>query len=491
MIREPINLPCVLTIDIGTSSVRVILFDQTGKMVSSIFRNTYNMKTSSDGGIYINADYLEQVVCSVIDEFCSAGGHPPIDHVAMTTFWHNVVGVRDEQAITPLISWADTRPDSILSELGERFDQQSLHQRTGCVLHASYLPAKICWFEQKDAKQFKQVERWMSISEYLFLKWFGTPTCSISMASGSGLFNQHVCDWDDETLDALPITRSQLTELCDIDEPVHGLMDSYASRWPILAEASWYPAIGDGASNNIGSGCYDDNRIALMVGTSGAMRVMRKVETFTIPNGLWCYRLDRRRTLFGGALSNGGNIYNWLSHVLSLSNKENIEEALSTMSPDNHGITVLPFWAGERSPGWHSNATASITGMTLHTTPLDIMQASLESTAFCFANIYNRLCSSRHVSGEIVASGAGLLQSPTWLQMLADILEQPITASSIAEASSRGAALVALEASGILEDISLTSVPRDKTYKPDLSKRARYRKALKRHKDFYDMMMDS
>ena len=86
MIREPINLPCVLTIDIGTSSVRVILFDQTGKMVSSIFRNTYNMKTSSDGGIYINADYLEQVVCSVIDEFCSAGGHPPIDHVAMTTF---------------------------------------------------------------------------------------------------------------------------------------------------------------------------------------------------------------------------------------------------------------------------------------------------------------------------------------------------------------------------------------------------------------------
>ena len=75
--------------------------------------------------------------------------------------------------------------------------------------------------------------------------------------------------------------------------------------------------------------------------------------------------------------------------------------------------------------------------------------------------------------------------------MLAYILEQPITASSIAEASSRGAALVALEASGILEDISLTSVPRDKTYKPDLSKRARYRKALKRHKDFYDMMMDS
>ena len=99
------------------------------------------------------------------------------------------------------------------------------------------------------------------------------------------------------------------------------------------------------------------------------------------------------------------------------------------MTPDGHGLTVLPFWAGERSPGWHDAARAAITGMTLHTTPLDVMRASLEATAYCFANIHDRLRSIWGDTGEIVASGAGLLQSPVWMQMLADVLERPITAS--------------------------------------------------------------
>ncbi len=482
---------CVLAIDIGTSSVRAILFDRMGRTASSSFQNTYDMETTPDGGVYIDADRLAAEVGSVLDGFCAAGGHPPIDGVAMTTFWHNVVGVEGDRAVTPLISWADTRPGTVISELGGRLDAAETHKRTGCVLHASYLPAKITWFARNDPDRFARVERWMSIGEYLFLQWFGAPACSISMASGTGLFNAHRCDWDDETLASLPVERSQLTPLSDVDEPVQGMKDEYAARWPALACASWYPAIGDGACNNIGSGCVDEDRIALMVGTSGAMRVMKRAAEFTVPDGLWCYRSDHRRILMGGALSNGGNVYGWMRDTLHIGNEQRVEQDLSEMAPDSHGLTVLPFWAGERSPGWHDSARATISGMTLHTTPLDVMRASLEATAYCFADIYGRLRSIRGDAGEIVASGAGLLQSPVWMQMLADVLERPITASAVTEASSRGAALLALEASGALEDLSAAAAPMGKTYEPDSANGVRYRSAMNRQQNLYDMMMDS
>ena len=508
---DTIQPPRVLAIDIGTSSVRAILFDRTARITSPTFQKSYDMETTPDGGVSIDADRLAAVVASVLDDFCAwggqaTGGHPAgghssgdhpgggrhaIDGVAMTTFWHNVVGVEGDRAVTPLISWADTRPGTVIPELGERLDAASTHGRTGCVLHASYLPAKICWFARNDPNTFARVERWMSIGEYLFLKWFGAPACSVSMASGTGLFNAHRCDWDDETLAALPVARDQLTPVTDVDEPVRGLKDEFASRWPVLAGASWYPAIGDGACNNIGSGCVDEDRIALMVGTSGAMRIMRRAAEFSIPDGLWCYRSDRRRILMGGALSNGGNVYGWMRDTLRLADEQRVERDLGVMTPDSHGLTVLPFWAGERSPGWHDAARAAITGMTLHTTPLDVMRASLEATAYCFANIHDRLRSIWGDAGEIVASGAGLLQSPVWMQMLADVLERPITASTVTEASSRGAALLALEASGALEDLAAAPAPMGKTYEPDPANRDRYREAMKRQQDLYDMMMDS
>ena len=409
----------------------------------------------------------------------------------MTTFWHNVVGVEGDRAVTPLISWADTRPGAVVPELAGRVDADAVYGRTGCVLHASYLTAKISWFARNDPGRFRRVERWMSIAEYLFLKWFGAPACSVSMASGTGLFNVHRCDWDDETLAAVPVERSQLTPVSDVDEPVRGMKAEYAGRWPDLADACWYPAVGDGACNNIGSGCVDEDRIALMVGTSGAMRVMKRSASFTVPHGLWCYRSDRARILMGGALSNGGNVYGWMRDTLHLGSGRRVELELAGMTPDSHGLTVLPFWAGERSPGWHDAARATITGMTLHTTPLDVMRASLEATAYCFADIYDRLKSIRGDSGEIVASGAGLLQSPVWLQMMADVLERPINASAVTEASSRGAALLALEALGALEDLSAVPAPMGRTYEPDPANRDRYREAMKRQQDLYDMMMDS
>jgi gluconokinase len=482
----------ILAIDIGTSSIRAIAYNTVGEPVGFDVRLPYSMDTTHDGGVEIDADRLLDTLCRVLDRVILQHGSEmnSISAVGMSTFWHNLVGVGgDGLPVTPLISWADTRPASVIGALRERLDEEATHARTGCILHPSYLPAKVLWFAQEQASVFESVKRWMSIGEYIMFRLFGTAKCSVSMASGTGLLNAHTCQWDADTLDQLPIDEEHLSEITDLESPSIGLKSEYANRWPQLDDVPWWPALGDGACSNIGSGCVSADRTALMVGTSGAMRVMLSEEVFDIPEGLWCYRADDRRILLGGALSNGGNVYSWMRETLQLESQEAIEHALVHTEPVTHGLTVLPFWAGERSPGWHASARATITGLTLHSTPMDILRSGLEATAYCFASIYERLETINTEGHEIIASGAGLLQSPAWMQMMADVLGKPVVASAIPEASSRGVALLVLESLGVLNDLSDAPVPLSETFQPDSRRHRLYHEAMAQQQALYDELI--
>jgi gluconokinase len=220
------------------------------------------------------------------------------------------------------------------------------------------------------------------------------------------------------------------------------------------------------------------------------MRVMWKATQVRIPPGLWCYRADRKRFLMGGALSNGGLLFDWMSRTLRLDDDaEVIEQQLSEMEPDAHGLALLPFLAGERSIGWNANARAAIVGLSLHTRPLDILRASLESVAYRFAKIAALLKQAVPGAREIVASGGALLRSPTWTQIMADVLGQPVIACKVAEASSRGAALLALEALGIIGSIEEIPASMGKRFRPHPQRHRLYQEAMKKQDELYDLLI--
>jgi gluconokinase len=314
------------------------------------------------------------------------------------------------------------------------------------------------------------------------------------MASGTGLYDHAVEAWDEELIRILPITREQLSPIVDADTPFQGLLPEFARRFPALADVPWCPAAGDGACSNVGSGCVGPDRMALMVGTSGALRVMRDREKdggreVALPEGLWRYRWDRRRYLLGGALSNGGNLFAWLQETLRLPEGELAEAALADAVPDGHGLTVLPFLAGERCPGWRGDARAAIAGLAWHTRPEEILQAGLEAVAYRFALIHDLLEEAALPQHQLIASGGALLASPVWTQMMADVLGQEIVASEEPEASARGAALLALEGAGLLEDLADAPARTGRVYRPDAGRRDRYAAARTRQQQLYGALI--
>ena len=486
----------VASLDVGTSSVRTLLYDAQAREVPGFGAHLrYDLETTADGGVEADADQLAALAIQGMDEVhqrLAARGLRP-RAVACCTFWHNVLGVGDDgRPTTPVLHPFDTRGAAAARKLAQRLDSRRQQARTGCVLHASYVPAKVVWLAETRPEAFSATRRWMSFGEYLFLKLFGGATASTSMVSGSGLWNQRENDYDAEVLAALPIDAGQLSPTAEMDQPQAELRAEYASRWPALAGVPWYPALGDGAANNIGSGCSTPDRFALMVGTSGAMRAVVEAPRVEIPVGLWCYRVDRQRYVLGGALSNGGGVYDWMKRTLALPEEDaEVEARLAGKLPGSHGLTVLPLFAGERSPHWRAEARAAVTGLSAHTNPMDILQAALESVALGFREIYDVMTERLGAPREVIASGGALLNSPAWTQMMADALGRPVVACLESEASSRGAVLLALERLGIIKRVRELPARMGETFQPITAHRPVYDEELRRQRRLYAKLFEA
>ncbi|MDP3063958.1 MAG: FGGY family carbohydrate kinase, partial [Chloroflexota bacterium] len=129
----------------------------------------------------------------------------------------------------------------------------------------------------------------------MYRRWTGKADVpmSYSMASWSGMLEMRSLTWDEGLVRHLGLPADALPDL-DYAADVRGLAPAFASRWPALADVPFFLAVGDGAAANVGSGCVDASRVALTVGTTGAMRVLLAGVPRSVPQGLWAYRLDAR-----------------------------------------------------------------------------------------------------------------------------------------------------------------------------------------------------
>jgi gluconokinase len=474
----------ILSLDVGTSGVRAALFDEQANELFSarVGRNASALSDFTE----LDPELLVEEVITAIDQLLEQSGvASDVEAIAISTFWHSLVGISsDGVATTSLLTWADTRATSIAKGMRDHFNENDVHRRTGCRLHSSYWPAKLRWLHDQHPELVRKTRLWLGFAEYLCLKLFGITAASISMASATGLMSRQTCDWDWEFVDKLDISRDSLPRIADRFEDK--LLPNFCQRWPLLKHAQLRAIVGDGAANNIGGGCSTRNKIALMVGTSGAMRVVYKgAPPKELPSSLWSYRVDRKRVAVGGALSDGGGLYRWLTQSLVIEeDTAKFSALLSTLEPDAHGLTLLPFWSGERSIGWTGDAKGAILGLTQQTTTVEIVRAALEAIAYRFALIAAAL-DSVTPNAKIIATGNALRSSPVWLQIIADVLGRPVMFGGSPEASIRGAALLALEAVGKIGSIEEVEVSVDEVYEPDGDRHVRYKRGLERQEAYY------
>jgi len=433
----------VLALDLGTSSVRALVFDERGGAVPGVLaRRRTDLQVDDHGKAELDPDEVVAAVGECLDELAGKGALDAVGHVAISCAWHSVIAVDAAgRRLTGALTWADTRAARLLGEVRRRADLDRLHAATGARPHTLYWTVKLPWLA---AEITPAPAAYLGLAEHVTGALLGDPSASPSMASGTGLLDLAAVDWHPEALAVAGVDRDALPALAG-----HGwtgrLEPEGARRWPTLAEAAWHPVTGDGAASNVGAGCVTPDRVAINVGTSAAIRAVHRPEQAgPLHHDLWRYLVDDRRLVTGAAYSGAGNLYAWLRDVLALPDEARVEAELATVPPGASGVVVMPYHAGSRPPLDLAAGSGVIAGISLATTPVEILAATLEAVCYRLAAGFEALAATLPVKPEVIASGGAVVASPWWQQTLADVLGRPVRVVDEPEASARGAALLAL-----------------------------------------------
>ncbi len=438
--------PLVLGLDVGSTATRGSLFDAAGRPVAEHrYKIPHAFTSAADGTSTIDADQVVDEIAAIVQRLATPELISRIGGVGLDTFASSLVGVDAAgKAITPTYTYADSRCSRQVTELLLDLDEAAVQQRTGARLHTSYLAPRLRWLAETEPATFAKVRSWLSIGEYAYLRLLGTTAAGTSTAAWSGLLNRFTGEWDDEILAAAGISAATLSPVHDPDQPLLPRPGSPAADWPTVAAIPWFPPVSDGIASNLGAGATDASTVVASAATSGALRVLVHELPEQLPAGLWCYRIDRHRSLLGGALNDVGRAISWLEATLQLPEPSELDRALIA-EPESTTPLVLPYFSGERSTGWAANARAHISGISAATTPTALFRGTFEGIALAYSRVAAQL---REVAGQtrrILASGRIAADWPSWLQVLADALDAPVTPIVIKRSTLHGTALLALE----------------------------------------------
>ncbi|CAI5712377.1 unnamed protein product [Peronospora destructor] len=455
--------PIVIVIDVGSSSIRASCFALVSEAHWVLIDGSLQQQHESSINVYgeANCATISSIVEQLLDRTMAFLRATDLTQelvgVGFSTFVMNVLGIDLEgKVVTPVYTYAERRPTTAkwAKELQQRLatcgELDQAHNRTGTVVHPAYAPATFLRLYEEEPSVVQHVDKWQSISGYLIGKWTtaaqnGCLPISFSEASWMGLLDFRRSQWDSRLLELVGMDSSKMPPLADSSVPFVGLNATFSRRWPELKNMPFFLGVSDGAAANIGSKCIDASRIAVTVGTSAALRIVlhaKTMKTAKVPKGLWCYRIGNDHVLLGGALSDGGSVYKFFRELLCL-NDEDLTSQLERVAPTKHGLTVLPFLSGERSPGWLENATCTISGINKWTTPIEILRAGMESIAIRIGVLYSLLAFSADRDATIIVSGTALTSSQIWRQIIADSLgKNLILEAGAIETTSRGLAVL-------------------------------------------------
>ena len=497
--------PFVVGIDIGSGGSRAALYDATGREVGRRKHKVlHTFTTGADGTSTIDADQVVDEILEALDAVLD-GWTAPIAAIGVDTFASSILAVgADGRALTPCITYADTRCRDQAARLRETLDGERLHDVTGTRIHSSYNTARLMWLRETQPDVVAKAARFMALGEYAAARLLGEGALGTAGAAWGGMLDRRSGGYVDELLETAGVSADQLGAPTDpADGPTVDAASLLGRRFPVLAGARWVPVVGDGLCANIGIGATGDGAWGISTATSGAIRVLLSSEVLRLPGGLWAYRVDRQRTLVGSAMSDCGRVLDFARATFRLPDAPAAlgadaagvrgsggplagidTEALFSAPPAATTPLVVPFLSGERGTKWRDAARAIWAGVSPSTTPEDMLRGSMEGLALSFLRIADQLRSIGGAPSRIRLSGGMTGAVPAWTQILADALGTPVDHVDVSRSTMRGAALLALEG---CDGADVADAPVARRFEPVADATAHYRERLARFEALADL----
>jgi gluconokinase len=360
----------------------------------------------------------------------------------------------------------------------------------------------LIWLREEKPHIFERAVRFISAKEYVLHRLTGEYLIDYSVAAGSGLLNTHTLEWNTPSLELAGIRLNQLSPLVDPRDSITGLNPQLANQMGIPRDTPIVLGSADAVNSSLGAGAVQWNQATLMIGTSGAFRIISPNAMLDDKVRTYCYAIDHDHWLVGGAINNAGLALTWLRDAsnrmldglakdVRISYDDLIASA-SQVPPGAEGVICLPFFAGERSPYWNMNARGVFFGLSLNHDARHIARALMEGVAYRLRSIGDVFADLGVALTEIRASG-GFTHSDLWPQIVSSVLGQDIVVPASGETSSLGAAFWALLGSGVVKEFNDIHplVPINKIYHPNDQETALYEEIYRIYLQLYFHLRES
>lgn len=430
-------------IDLGTSSVKLLLSDEQGNIIKTATRE-YPLIFPREGWSEQNpADWWEGTK-SALDEICQSIDKSLIKGIGVAGQMHGLVILdENDEVIRPAILWNDGRTEKEVEYLNNITGKEKLSEYTANIAFAGFTAPKILWIKNNEPENFAKIRKIMLPKDYINYLLTGVHACDYSDASGMLLLDVKNKCWSEKMLGICGISKAQLPALFESYEVIGEVKEEFGFKGAKVVAGA-----GDNAAAAVGTGTVGNGKCNISLGTSGTVFISSDsfgVDSFNALHS-FCHA-DGNFHLMGCMLS-AASCNKWFSEeILKETDFSELQKDISDEMLGCNTVYFLPYLMGERSPINDTDARGVFLGMTLDTKREDMVLAVLEGVSFAVRDSFEVAKKLGLDIKESCLVGGGA-KSPLWRKILSNVLGIRLNILKTEQGPGMGGVILAMVGTG-------------------------------------------
>ncbi|MBR3306662.1 MAG: xylulokinase [Lachnospiraceae bacterium] len=427
-------------IDLGTSSVKIILMDEEGKIIRTVSRE-YPLSFPRPGwSEQAPEDWYEKSLDGLKE--LVAGMESKIRGISFGGQMHGLVCLDSEdKVIRPAILWNDGRTEKECEYLNNDIGRDVLSAETGNIAFAGFTAPKLLWMKANEPENFAKIKKIMLPKDYLAYRFSGVHATDLSDASGMLLLDVEHRKWSEKMCEICGVEKEWLPQLFESYEVIGTVRKDMADALGFGADVKVIAGAGDNAAAAVGTGTVGNGDCNISLGTSGTIFISSDKYSVDAHNALHSFdHANGRYHLMGCMLSAASCNQWWMGNILRDKDFAGAQAEIKELGTNR--VFYLPYLMGERSPHNDPNARAAFVGMSLDTSRADMLQAVYEGVSFAIRDSFEVAKASGIAVPRTKICGGGA-KSPLWRRIMANVLNIPVDSIESEEGPALGGAMLA------------------------------------------------
>ncbi|MDI9593873.1 MAG: xylulokinase [Atribacterota bacterium] len=439
-------------IDLGTQSVKVVLYDEAGHLLSLAQRD-YPLLTPQIGFAEQDPEEWWKQTFSALQEVLYSVSNREIKAISFSGQMHGLVMLdKNYKSVCPAIIWADQRSEKEVHFIREKL-RSRLAPIAGSDIATGFMGASLFWVKNNRPDLYNKT-RWVMLpKDYIKIKLGLPPSSDVADAASTLLFDINQRNWSEEIIKELDLKSSLFPPIYESAQIIGQVSSLVQKELEITGDAFVIAGAGDQHCAALGNGIINEGEVLITIGTGGQVftAIQKPIVDSLLRIHTFCHAVPQTWHLLGASLCAGLSLSWFKKSVLDNNHHtfdySTLDEEAAWGIAGTNGLIFLPYLIGERTP--HRDSLARGAFINLHLTHQrgDMVRAIMEGVSMAIkdsVSIFEEL----GIQGKKFIFAGGGAKSRLWRSILSSFLEHPLQTTKVKEEAATGAAILAMVGSG-------------------------------------------